>query len=159
MEIRIRKATKDDMPRVRELIVELAVYEKEPDAVEVTLAELETYGFGDKAMFTCFLAEVNNTVVGMALVYFKFSTWKGRVLYLEDLIVTEQMRGKGVGKKLYEKVMEFGKDNGVKRVDWVVISWNKGAVKFYEQSGAKVLTEWHPVEMDAAGISNIVANK
>lgn len=156
MDIVIRKAVKEDMPRVRELIVELAVYEKEPDAVEVTLDELEQYGFGEDAIFTCFVAEVEDEIVGIALVYFKFSTWKGRVLYLEDLIVTERMRGKGVGGKLYEKVMQFGHEHGVKRVDWVVINWNKGAIKFYEESGANVLSGWHPVEMSASGIKNIV---
>ena len=156
MTIHIRKARREDVPRIRELIVELAVFEKEPNAVETTHEELEKYGFGDSAMFTCFVAEVEDAIVGIALVYFKFSTWKGRVLYLEDLIVTDAMRGKGVGGVLYKEVMKFGHEHGVKRIDWEVIDWNEGAKKFYENSGARILDDWRPVQMDAQGIANLI---
>ncbi len=158
MKINIRKATKEDMPQVLELIVELAVFEKEPDAVEVTVEELQREGFGASPMFTCFIAEVDNEIVGMSLLYFRFSTWKGRTVHLEDLIVKEHMRGKGVGEALYTEVMRYAKSQGVKRVQWVVLDWNKGAVKFYERSGAKVLKDWQLVEMDEQGIKNYIEN-
>ena len=111
-----RLATKQDMPRVLELINELAIYEKEPDAVEVTVADLEKDGFGDDKKFTCFVIEDNNMVEGLALVYTRYSTWKGNVLHLEDLIVNEKHRGKGLGKKLLDTVVKYGKNLGVKRV-------------------------------------------
>jgi len=156
MDIIIRKALKDDMPEVLSLIKELAEFEKEPHAVEVTVDELKREGFGLDPKFICWIAEVENETVGMALVYFRFSTWKGRILHLEDLIVKENMRGKGVGETLYTEVMKYGQLQGVKRVQWDVISWNEGAIKFYERSGAKVLRDWHVVQMDEQGIRNYI---
>lgn len=147
MELRIRSAKPHDMPSVLQLIIELAVFEKEPDAVEVTTEELVEAGFGDTKQFKCFVAEVENEIVGMALVYFRFSTWKGRTLHLEDLVVKEKMRGKGVGTALYRKVMEYADQEGVKRVNWVVLDWNTPAIKFYEQTGATILSNWWQVEM------------
>ncbi|PKA83083.1 putative N-acetyltransferase YhbS [Ulvibacter sp. MAR_2010_11] len=154
MEIKIRKATKEDMSSVRDLIVELAVFEKEPDAVEVTVEDLQEAGFGSDPKFSCFVAEFEATIVGMALVYFRFSTWKGRTLHLEDLVVKERMRGKGVGEALYTQVLKFGHEKGVKRVQWEVLGWNEGAIKFYERSGANVLRDWHVVHMDEKGMQN-----
>lgn len=154
MEINIRKGEKADMVDVRNLIVELAVFEKEPDAVEVTVADLTRSGFGESPMFNCFVAEVAGEIVGMALVYFRFSTWKGRVVHLEDLVVRESMRGKGVGEALYGKVMQYAQEQGVKRVQWEVLGWNEGAIKFYERSGAVVLRDWHVVHMDEKGIKS-----
>ena len=159
MNIRIREAAKSDMHQVLELITELAVFEKEPNAVELTVDELQRDGFGDKPKFRCWVSEVENEIVGMALVYFRFSTWKGKVLHLEDLIVTDSMRGKGVGEALYTKVMKYGYSQGVKRIQWEVISWNDGAIKFYERTGAIILRDWHVVHMDEQGIKNYIANK
>ncbi|MCW8981500.1 MULTISPECIES: GNAT family N-acetyltransferase [Altibacter] len=156
MQITIRNAKKADMSKVRELIVELAVFEKEPDAVDVTVADLEKAGFEAEPLFRCFVAEVDTKIVGMALVYFRFSTWKGRVLHLEDLIVTNAMRGKGVGEKLYAAVLEYGHSLGCKRVQWEVLGWNEGAIKFYERSGANVLRDWHVVHMDEQGLTNFL---
>jgi len=156
MHINIRNARKEDMARVHELIVELAVFEKEPDAVEVTVHDLEKAGFGDLPKFTCFVAEVEKDIVGMALVYFRYSTWKGRTLHLEDLVVQANMRGKGVGEALYGRVLQFGQGQGVKRVQWEVLSWNEGAIKFYERSGANVLRDWHVVHMDEEGVKNYI---
>lgn len=152
MDLNIRNAEKEDLPAVLQLIKELAVYEKEPDAVEVTLSELEEAGFGENPQFKCFVGEVDGKIVGMALVYFRFSTWKGNTVHLEDLIVTQDMRGMGVGEALYKRVLEYAINEGVKRVNWVVLDWNKGAIKFYERSGANVLSNWWQVEMEADAI-------
>ncbi|MAX70562.1 MAG: GNAT family N-acetyltransferase [Flavobacteriaceae bacterium] len=149
-----RLATKQDMPRVLELINELAIYEKEPDAVEVTVADLEKDGFGDDKKFTCFVIEDNNMVEGLALVYTRYSTWKGNVLHLEDLIVNEKHRGKGLGKKLLDTVVKYGKNLGVKRVSWEVLDWNEPAITFYEKNGANVMRDWDVVHLDKTGIEN-----
>lgn len=154
MKITIRKALKEDMKDVLGLIQELAIFEKEPDAVELSVTDLQEDGFGATPQFTCWVAEVDHEVVGMALVYFRYSTWKGKAVHLEDLVVKESMRGKGVGEALYTEVMKYGISEGVKRVQWEVIAWNEGAIKFYERSGAKVLRDWHVVHMDEKGLIN-----
>ncbi len=159
MDIQIRKATAADMPEVLALIVELAVFEKEPDAVTISADDLVRHGFGDEPAFTCFVAEVEGEVVGMALVYFRFSTWVGQTIHLEDLVVKEAMRGKGVGDALYERVMQYAKEQDVNRVNWMVLGWNKGAIRFYERTGATVMDEWWQVEMDKKGINNFLATK
>ena len=156
MEIKIRKAEKEDMFQVLELITELAVFEKEPDAVEVTVADLQRDGFDNDPLFTAWVAEVEGEIVGMALVYFRYSTWKGRTVHLEDLVVKKKIRGKGVGEALYAEVLKYGHMQGVKRVQWEVISWNEGAIKFYERSGAKILRDWHVVHMEEKGIKNYI---
>ena len=145
----VRKADKQDMPQVLELIKELAVFEREPaSVVEVTVSELEEAGFGENPQFICFVAEANQEIKGLALVYFRFSTWKGRTLYLEDLIVRESDRGKGIGMLLYKEVLKFAKKEEVKRVNWVVLDWNENAIQFYEKTGAEVLDDWRLVEMN-----------
>ena len=154
--MKVRKATNDDMPQVLELIKELAVFEKEPDAVEISVADLEREGFGENPLFTCFVAESNDEIVGAALVYFRFSTWKGRTLHLEDLIVKEAQRGKGIGEALYKQVMQFAYDRGLKRVAWDVLDWNKGAIRFYERSGANIVKDWRVVHMDEKGLKNYI---
>lgn len=159
MEIHIRKAAQQDMSRILELIKELATFENEPDAVAITQHELEEEGFGEDPLFTCFVAEVDGKIEGMALVYFRFSTWKGRAVHLEDLIVTESMRGKGVGKALYTRVIQYARDQGVQRVGWVVLNWNKGAIKFYERSGAELHKDWYLVQMDARGMDTYLAKQ
>lgn len=149
-----RLATKQDMPRVLELIKELAVYEKEPDAVEVTVDMLESDGFGEHPKFTCFVVEVDGKVEGMALVYMRYSTWKGEVLHLEDLIVSQSQRGKNLGTKLLDQVVKYGKDLGVKRINWEVLDWNEPAIKFYEKKGANVMRDWDVVQLNEKGIEN-----
>lgn len=148
MENTIRKFKREDLPQILELIRELAAFEKEPDAVEVTVAELEREGLGENPLFTCFVAEENGKIEGMALVYFRFSTWKGRTVHLEDLIVRQEKRGTGLGGALYKKVIEYALEQGVKRCEWVVLEWNTPAIEFYERSGATVLTDWNTVQMD-----------
>ncbi len=158
MDYIIRDAVTQDMDQVLDLIRELAAFEKEPDAVEVTTKELIKEGFGDHPLFHCFVAEVDQQIVGIALVYFRFSTWKGRSLHLEDLIVKESMRGTGLGSALYEEVIKYGKSQGVRRVEWVVLDWNQNAIDFYEKSGAKLLKDWYLVQMDQKGMNTFIAN-
>lgn len=154
MKFTIRLAEKKDLPQILELIQELATFEKEPDAVEISVQDLEKLGFGADAFYTCFVAEANNKIEGMALVYFKFSTWKGRVLHLEDLVVRQEMRGIGMGSALYRRVLEYAKEQGAKRTEWVVLDWNTPAIEFYERSGAKILKEWYVVQMDEKSIKS-----
>ncbi|WP_179337283.1 GNAT family N-acetyltransferase [Winogradskyella ludwigii] len=149
-----RLAVKQDMSRVLELIQELATFEKETDAVEVNVLDLERDGFGENPKFTCFVLEVNNSIEGIALVYPRYSTWKGEVLHLEDLIVSEKCRGKGLGTLLLNSVVKHAKQLGVKRVSWEVIDWNDPAIKFYESKGANVMRDWDVVQLDEKGIEN-----
>lgn len=144
----IRKAQAEDMPAVLALITELAVFEKEPNAVQISVDTLITHGTGPNPLFTCFVAENEGKIVGMALVYYRFSTWEGKSLHLEDLIISENYRGKGYGKALYDEVMRYAVSKGVNRVEWVVLDWNTPAIKFYENSGALLLKDWHLVQMN-----------
>ncbi|WP_299258519.1 GNAT family N-acetyltransferase [uncultured Aquimarina sp.] len=157
MDYIIRDAVADDMPQVLTLIEELAIFEKEPDAVDVTVKDLIKDGFGAQPLFHCFVAETKDEIVGLALVYFRFSTWKGRTVHLEDLIVRESMRGTGIGMALYKRVMQYGKEKGVRRVEWNVLDWNKPAVDFYLKSGAKILEGWQVVQMDEQGLNEFVS--
>jgi predicted N-acetyltransferase YhbS len=154
MRYNIRKATQADMPAVLGLIVELAVFEKEPDAVVVTVADLERDGFGPQPCFEVLVAEDEDGIIGMALFYPRYSTWKGKTIHLEDLIVTAKKRGTGAGLALYQAVMQRAMDAGVRRVEWNVLDWNVGAIDFYQKSGAKLLDEWRVVHMDEAGLKN-----
>lgn len=148
MALQIRTATAEDMDDVLRLITELAHYEKEPDAVKITAETLRQMGFGPSPLFHCFVAQENEKIVGMALVYFRFSTWVGQSLHLEDLVVAQEHRGKGIGSALYNQVMRYAKSKNVNRVEWVVLDWNTPAVVFYKKSGALLLTDWYLVQMD-----------
>jgi len=151
MDYTIREAEKKDMPQVLELIKELAAYENASDQVEIEISDLEKEGF-EEGNFKCFVADVKGKIEGMALVYFRFSTWKGRTVHLEDLIVRESMRGTGLGGALYQTVVKYGHDNGVRRVEWVVSEGNKNAIEFYENTGADIKKNWYTVHMDETGI-------
>jgi len=157
MELIIRDAKKEDMLKVLSLIQELATFEKEPHAVEVTVTELENDGFGENPQFHCFVAEVNSEIKGIALVYNRYSTWKGRAIHLEDLIVSESMRGKGIGSKLLDEVLKYGYNLGVKRINWEVLDWNEPAITFYEKNGAKVMRDWDVVQMNQEAIKNYIS--
>lgn len=157
MNYHIRKAKPTDLQHILDLIVELAVFEKEPNAVEVTVDELLSSGFGVRPDFTCFVAEINTKIVGIALVYTRFSTWKGRVLHLEDLIVSEVMRGQGIGSALLDQVVRFADELKVKRISWEVLDWNTPAIEFYEAKGADVKRDWDVVHLNEKGIKNYLS--
>ncbi|MEJ6792026.1 MAG: GNAT family N-acetyltransferase [Lacinutrix sp.] len=158
MKYSIRLSTKNDMKSVHNLIIELAVFEKEPDAIEVTVKNLMEDGFGKEPKFICFVAENDEEIVGAALIYKRYSTWKGEVLHLEDLIVKEQMRGSGLGTALLDEVVKYANQIGVKRVSWEVLDWNEPAIVFYEKKGADVKRDWDVVHLNENGIKNYLNN-
>jgi len=157
MEFLIRKAKTTDMSKVLDLIVELAIFEKEPLAVEISVDDLIQHGIGSSSDFDCFVAEAANDIVGIALVYTRFSTWKGRVLHLEDLIVSKNMRGKGIGSALLDRVVKHASDLKVKRVSWEVLDWNTPAIKFYQAKGADVKRDWDVVHLNEEGIKKYLS--
>ena len=154
----IREGKKEDMAAVLELIKELATFEKEPDAVVVTVEDLERDGFGENPLFYTFIAIIDEQIVGVALYYYRYSTWKGRTIHLEDLIVKEKRRGAGVGYALYKEVIAQGKKDGVRRIEWNVLDWNTPAIDFYKKTGAIVLDDWRVAQMNEIGIDNFLRN-
>ncbi len=159
MQTTIRKATPADIPAIYNLICELAIFEKEPNAVEITEEELYRYGFSDEAFYKCFVAEVQEKVVGIALFYFRFSTWKGKAVHLEDLIVTQSFRGKGIGQALYDEVLLYSQNEGVRRVQWEVLDWNQNAIDFYEKSGTTILKDWYLAQMHTKELAAYTKDK
>lgn len=154
----IRKAQLKDVKAIYALIQELAVFEKEPEAVEITLEDLQLDGFGDQPKFEVFIAESNEEVVGMALFYYRYSTWKGKTIHLEDLIVKESARGRGIGRLLYNEVLKYAHQQKLRRVEWAVLDWNTPAVEFYKNSGADVFDDWRVVQMNAEQIETYVTS-
>lgn len=156
MKFSVREAQVGDMAQVFKLVQELAVFEKEADAVEISAEDLVEHGFGAKPLFHCFVGEVANEIKGMALVYPRYSTWKGPVIHLEDLIVTKEMRGSGLGSALLTEVVKYGHKLGVKRISWEVLDWNEPAIQFYESKGARVMRDWDVVQLDESGIARFL---
>lgn len=158
MEIKIRRAVKEDCPRLLELVTELAVYEKAPDDVTVTLEHFEESGFGKSPVWWGFVATSINPdpsidekgsvpgsseiILGFALYYIRYSTWKGQAMYLEDILVTEAARGKGIGKLLFERLIEEAKEKKFNRIIWQVLEWNEPAINFYKKYNAAFDKEW-----------------
>ena len=144
MQINIRKALPADCERMMELVKELAVFEKAPNEVTVTLEHFIETGFGKNPVWYALVAvdESNNLIIGISLYYMRYSTWKGLRLYLEDLIVTEEFRGKGVGKKLFDATVDEARRLGVSGMMWQVLDWNQPAIDFYKKYGADVSGEW-----------------
>jgi GNAT superfamily N-acetyltransferase len=133
LEIQIRKAEKKDCNAMMELINELAVYEKAPEEVTVDFNHFVESGFGEKPVWWAFVAEVENQVVGFALYYIRYSTWKGQRLYLEDILVNEPLRGKGIGKLLFDKLIEVTQGKKLAGMVWQVLEWNEPAINFYKK--------------------------
>jgi len=142
MEINIRKAVKEDCPRLLELITELAIYEKAPNDVTVTPEHFVESGFGAHPVWWAFVAEVDGRLEGFALYYVRYSTWKGQAMYLEDIIVTESMRGKKLGKLLFDRLIEEAKEKKWSRIIWQVLDWNEPAINFYKKYNASFDHEW-----------------
>ena len=138
----IREARVQDAAGIMSLINELAVYEREPDAVVVALEDFKNYGWGDKPLFKCWVAIAENTVVGMALCYDRYSTWKGPVLYLEDFYVKPTFRKFGIGKSLFENCLDFAQTNHYLKMAWQVLDWNELALDFYRKYKADLDPEW-----------------
>jgi GNAT superfamily N-acetyltransferase len=142
MNVGIRIAQQADCARLLELINELAVYEKAPEEVTVTLSEFEDAGFGKKPVWKAFVAELDGKIVGFALYYIRYSTWKGCRLYLEDFLVTEACRGLGIGKLLFDKIILEAKEMGFNGMTWQVLDWNEPALNFYKKYEAGVEAGW-----------------
>lgn len=146
--LKIRNAQQEDCPALLQLIHELAAYEKEPDAVTVSMKEFVDSGFGAQPVWGAFVAERDDKIVGMALYYIRYSTWKGRRLYLEDLIVTASERGAGIGKMLLDKTIDFAKAEGYSGMMWQVLDWNEPAINFYKKYKADFDSEWVNVSLN-----------
>jgi GNAT superfamily N-acetyltransferase len=142
MEIKIRKAVREDCKRILELVKELAAFERAPKEVTVSLEHFEHSGFGYKPVWWAFVAEVNGKVEGFALFYIRFSTWKGQRMYLEDLYITEEMRGKGLGKLLFDRLLTEVKRRKLNGMMWQVLEWNEQAINFYKKYDAVFDGEW-----------------
>src|SRR5476651_1241001 len=142
MNIQLRVAKKEDCLRLLELVNELALYEKAPEEVTVTLQEFEEAGFGNKPIWKAFVAEIDGLIVGFALYYIRYSTWKGCRMYLEDLIVTEALRGRGIGKLLFDRLIVEANELGVNGMTWQVLDWNEPALNFYKKYESSVEAGW-----------------
>ena len=158
MNFKVRLGQKEDMQSVFNLITELAVFEKEPDAVEITVTDLVRDGFSETPKFKVFVAEQEHNIIGIALFYERFSTWKGLTIHLEDLIVTKSKQKIGAGKALYTAVLKHAYDNNFNRVAWEVIDWNTNAIDFYKSTGATYLNDWSVVQMNKENLAKFIQN-
>lgn len=154
--INIRAGRKEDLPRVLELIKELAEYERAADEVINTVEMLEKDGFGPQPIYGFFVAEKNNVIVGLSLYYWRYSTWKGKRLWLEDIIVTESERGAGIGKQLFDRTMKHTLDANCSGMMWQVLDWNEPAINFYKKYGSKISGEWHNCVLEADQIKKLL---
>jgi len=158
MNITIREALKEDCPRLLELINELAVYEKAPEEVTVTLSEFEDAGFGEQPVWKAFVAEADQAIHGFGLYYVRYSTWKGCRLYLEDLVVTAEMRGKGIGKLLFDTLVTEAVNKGYNGMTWQVLDWNEPAINFYKKYNAHIESGWLNGALSKQQINLLQAN-
>ncbi len=140
--MKIRTGIKEDLPRVLDLIKELAAYERAAGEVDNTIERMEKDGFGPDKVFDFLVAEDNNKIVGLALYYWSYSTWKGKCIYLEDLVVTLDYRRKGIGRMLFEQLIQVAKAKDARRLSWQVLEWNEPAIEFYKSTGALLDPEW-----------------
>jgi GNAT superfamily N-acetyltransferase len=154
--INIRSGLKTDLPRVLELVKELALYERAPHEVTNTVEQMEIDGFGPNPIYGFFVAENETEIVGLSLFYWRYSTWKGKRLYLEDIIVTEKERGKQIGKRLFERTMKHALDQKCSGMMWQVLDWNEPAINFYRKYGSAIQPEWVNCTLESAQIETIL---
>ena len=155
----IRPGKKEDLPRALELIKELALYENAPHEVINTVEWMERDGFGPNPIFGFFVADENNFISGISIFYWRYSTWKGKRLYLEDIVVTESMRGKGIGKLLFDRTMQHAIEKNCTGMQWQVLEWNEPAIKFYKKYEAKFDEEWTNCSLEANQIKTLLAKQ
>jgi len=155
MDIKIRTAVKEDCERLLELILELAVYEKAPDEVTVSLKEFQEAGFGENPVWKAFVAEENGIIQGFGLYYIRYSTWKGCRMYLEDLLVTEKMRGKGIGKIIFDRLIQEAIEKDFKGMTWQVLDWNEPAINFYRKFNSDFDAGWLNVALSKEQLKNL----
>jgi len=156
MEIKIRTAKKEDCQRLLELITELAVYEKAPDEVTVSLDEFQEAGFGKNPVWKAFVAEEKGIIQGFGLYYVRYSTWKGCRMYLEDLLVTEKMRGKGIGKMIFDRLIEEAIEKDFKGMTWQVLDWNEPAINFYKKYNSEFDAGWFNVALSKEQLKKFI---
>lgn len=154
----IRQGKKEDLPRVLELIRELAEYERAPDEVINTVELMENDGFGSNPIFGFFVAENTEQIIGIALYYWRYSTWKGKRLYLEDIIVTEKERGAGIGKLLFDRTMQKSIEENCSGMMWQVLEWNEPAINFYKKYGSKLDNEWTNCSLERHQIEALLSH-
>jgi GNAT superfamily N-acetyltransferase len=142
MDFNIRKATKNDLPSILDLVKELALYENAPEEVTIKLEDLEKDGFGTNPLYWIILAEKESEIIGMSFYYIRYSTWKGKCLYLEDLVVKEEFRGKKIGEALFAATIKTAKEINAKQMNWQVLDWNEPAINFYKKLNAELDPEW-----------------
>jgi GNAT superfamily N-acetyltransferase len=153
----IREGRKSDLPRVFELVYELATFEKAPQEVTNTVDKMEADGFGPNPVYGFFVAEDESGIVGLSLYYWRYSTWKGKRLYLEDIIVTEAVRGKGIGKQLFDRTMQHTLDQDCTGMMWQVLDWNEPAINFYKKYGTKLDGEWINCHLENTQIRQLLS--
>jgi GNAT superfamily N-acetyltransferase len=151
----IRSATREDVPRILAFIRALAAFERMPEAVTATEASLERDGFGANPFYFCLIAEHDGTAAGYAIYYFSYSTWVGPGIYLEDIFVEPEFRGRGIGKALLERVAAIAVEKGCQRLHWAVLDWNTPAIDFYRATGAEFLDEWRNVRISGEALKRL----
>ncbi len=155
MKTTIRKGVKKDLPSVLELIKELADYENSKEEVTITLQDLENDGFGDRPWFWFLVAEKNNKIVGLSFYWIRYSTWKGKFLFLEDFVIKEKYRREGIGSKLFEETIKICKKLNLNGMIWQVLDWNTPAIDFYKKYNAEISKEWLNGKLTKKQIENI----
>jgi GNAT superfamily N-acetyltransferase len=159
MNINIREGKKEDLPETLQLVKELAEYERAPHEVTNTVPQMELDGFGTHPVFGFFVAERNGVIVGISLFYYRYSTWKGKRLYLEDIVVTESERGNGIGKLLFDRTLQKSLEDNCVGMTWQALDWNEPALNFYRKYNAKLDNEWVNCSLEREQINGILAKK
>ena len=155
-EIQIRKGTRTDLPAVLALIKELALYEKAPEEVTNTLADMERDGFGEKPVYDLLVAVADELVIGIAVYFTKYSTWKGKGIYLDDIVIKEEFRNKGIGRKLFNALIGEAKKINAKQLHWQVLDWNEPAIGFYKTYPSSFDATWINCKMNEKDINNFI---